>query len=193
MTIKELYRVNPLRFILATISYVLIPLSAIGQSYLLMYEVTALSNRNLKLWLWLTAGELLILLVTNLTQSSSNYLATKQIQNYNHQVRANTIKHYYFDGQDHTVAAMQNRLTTDLKNTNENYLLNFFRSVQMACYILFAVIVLLLIHWSLLLVTLVLVGISIYLPQLIAKPIQAAFSKISDSNKKIFGCCRKMA
>ena len=191
MTIKELYRVNPLRFILATISYVLIPLSAIGQSYLLMYEVTALSNRNLKLWLWLTAGELLILLVTNLTQSSSNYLATKQIQNYNHQVRANTIKHYYFDGQDHTVAAMQNRLTTDLKNTNENYLLNFFRSVQMACYILFAVIVLLLIHWSLLLVTLVLVGISIYLPQLIAKPIQAAFSKISDSNKKYLDVAEK--
>lgn len=122
MTIKELYRVNPLRFILATISYILIPLSAIGQSYLLMYEVTALSNRNLKLWLRLTAGELIILLVTNLTQSSSNYLATKQIQSYNHQVRANTIKHYYFDEQDHTVAAMQNRLTTDLKNTNDNYL-----------------------------------------------------------------------
>ncbi|NRN71787.1 hypothetical protein IMAU80627_00311 [Lactobacillus helveticus] len=60
MTIKELYRVNPLRFILAAVSYVLIPLSAIGQSYLLMYEVTALSNRNLQLWLLLTVAELLI-------------------------------------------------------------------------------------------------------------------------------------
>lgn len=184
MTIEELYRVNPLRFILATISYILIPLSAIGQSYLLMYEVTALSNRNLRLWLWLTLGELILLLTTGISQSSSYYLATKQIQNYNHQVRAKTVKHYYFDNQNHTVAAMQNRLTTDLKNTNDNYLSNFFRSVQMVCYILFAVIVLLLIHWSLLLVTLVLVGVSIYLPQLIAKPIQAAFSNISDSNKK---------
>ncbi|WP_367397004.1 ABC transporter transmembrane domain-containing protein [Lactobacillus helveticus] len=132
-----------------------------------------------------------LLLVTNFTQSSSYYLATKQIQSYNHQVRADTIKHYYFDGKNHTVAVMQNRLTTDLKNTNDNYLINFFRSVQMVCYILFAVIVLLLIHLSLLLVTLILVGISIYLPQLIAKPIQSAFSNISDSNKKYLDVAEK--
>lgn len=191
MTIKELYKTSPWRFILTTIFYVLIPLTAIGQSYLLMYEITALANRNLVLWIWLTLGGLILLLISGISQSSSNYLATKQIQKYNHQVRANTIRHYYFDNKNHTVSEMQNRLTTDLKNTNDNYLKKFFNSIQMICYILFSVIILLLIHWSLLLVTVVLVGISIYLPKLIEKPIQAAFLNISNSNKKYLDVAEK--
>ena len=130
MTIKELYKINPFGFILTIIFNVLIPLTAIGQSYLLMYEVTALANKNLALWLWLTLGEFILLLISGISQSSSSYLATKQIQRYNHQVRANTIKHYYFDNQNHTVSGMQNRLTTDLKNTNENYLKKFFSSID---------------------------------------------------------------
>ena len=37
MTIKELYKINPFDFILTIIFNVLIPLTAVGQSYLLMY------------------------------------------------------------------------------------------------------------------------------------------------------------
>lgn len=160
MKIKALYQTNPLHFIFTVISYILIPLTAIGQSYVLMYEITALSKRQFGPWLWLIIFEVIILGIGGLGQSFAIYLATKQIQEYNHQVRSDIIKHYYYDGQDHQVAAMQNRLVTDIKNTNDNYLMKVFNSIQMVGYILFSVIVLLLIHWSLLLVTIVLVGIS---------------------------------
>ena len=184
MKIKALYQTNPLCFIFAVISYILIPLTAIGQSYVLMYEITALSKRQFLPWVWLTIFEVIILGIGGLGQSFAIYLATKQIQEYNHKVRSDIIKHYYYDGQDHQVAAMQNRLVTDIKNTNDNYLMKVFNSIQMVGYILFSVIVLLLIHWSLLLVTIVLVGISIYLPKLLEKKMQSAFSDISDSTKK---------
>lgn len=184
MKIKALYQITPLRFILTVISFVLIPLSAIGQSYILMYNVTALSKRQFWLWLWLTVFELIILGIGTLGQSFAMYLSTKQIQEYNHKVRSDIIKHYYYDDQNYRVAAMQNRLITDIKNTDDNYLMKIFNCIQMFSYILFSIIVLLLIHWSLLLVTIVLGGISIYLPKLLERKMQVAFSDISDSNKK---------
>lgn len=191
MTIKGLYQSNPLRFLCTILAYVTTPLGAIGQSYLLMYQITALVNRKLNLWLSLTLLEFIMLLILALSQSVAPYLAKKQIQKYNHKIRTDTVRHYYFDGKTHAVSEMQNRLTTDLKNTNDNYLMNFFRSIQMVCYILFSVIVLLFIHWSLLLVTIILVSLSIYLPKLIEKPIQAAFSKISASNQKYLDVTEK--
>lgn len=191
MTIKGLYQSNPFRFICTIIAYIATPLGAIGQSYLLMYQVTALVNRKFNLWLWLVLAEFIILVMLALSQSVAPYLAKKQIQKYNHKIRTDTVRHYYFDGETHAVSEMQNRLTTDLKNTNDNYLMNYFRSIQMVCYILFSVIVLLFIHWSLLLATIILVSLSIYLPKLIEKPIQAAFSKISASNQEYLDVAEK--
>lgn len=184
MTFKGLYQVNPLRFILATINYVLVALTAILQSYLTMYEITALSNHRLNIWLWFIFAEFLILLVTGVSYSLGDYLARKQIQEYNHVVRARTITHYYFDDKYHSVSLMQNRLTTDLKNVNASYLLSGFNCIKMFCYILFVMIALISIHWSLLVITFISVILSIYLPRILEKPLQRAFSNISDTNKK---------
>lgn len=184
MTFKGLYQVNPLRFIFAAINYVLVALTAILQSYLIMYEITALSNRRFNIWLWFILAEFLILLVTGISYSLGDYLARKQVQEYNHVVRAKTISHYYFDNQDHSVSSMQNRLTTDLKNVNASYLLSGFNCIKMACYVLFVMIALISIHWSLLLITFLSVILSIYLPKILEKPLQKAFSNISDTNKK---------
>lgn len=191
MSIRGLYETKPWRFILTVLFYILIPLTAIGQSYLLMYEITALSNHQFSLWLLLTLAESIVLLITGISQALSNYLATKQIQEYNHQIRNNIVNHYYYDKNDHKTSAMQNRLTTDLRNVDENYLTLFFKSIQMIFYILFSIVVLLSIHWSLLLVTLILVVISIFLPNLLMKPMQKAFSNISDSNKKYLDTAEK--
>lgn len=191
MTIKGLYQINPLRFFLALFSYVLIPFSAIGQSYLLMYQITALADRKLKLWLWLTLAEFIVLLISTASQSLGLYLSNKQIQEYDHQIRANILRHYYYDGKDHQVSAIQNRFTTDLKNVDSNYLQRIFNIAQMIGYIVFSIIVLLLIHWSLLLVTLILVGISFYLPKVLKRPMQAVFSNISDSSRKYLDTAAK--
>lgn len=191
MTIKALYQSSPGRFILTSILYTLIPLTAIGQSYIIMYTTTALTNRNLSIWLWLTLGETIVLFWGSISQSWAYYSLVKLIQKYNHQVRAQIIRHYYYDGQEHKVSAIQNRLITDFKNTDDNYLNRFFNCIQMVGYILFSVGVLLSIHWSLLLMTIVLVALSVYLPKLFEKKMQSAFSNVSDSTKKYLDVIEK--
>lgn len=123
-------------------------------------------------------------MVTDISYSWGDYLAKKQVQEYNHVVRSKIISHYYFDNKNHPVSGIQNRLTTDLKNINTSYFMKGFYCIQQACYILFVVIALVSINWSLLVVTIISVIISIYLPKIVEKPMQKAFSNISDTNKK---------
>lgn len=191
MTIKALYHSSPVHFILTFILYILIPLTAIGQSYIVMYTTTALTKHSLSIWLWLTLGEAIVLFWGSISQSLAYYSSVKLIQKYNHQVRAKIIRHYYYDGQEHKVSAIQNRLITDFKNTDDNYLSRFFNCIQMVGYILFSAGVLLSIHWSLLLMTIVLVALSIYLPKLLEKKMQTAFSSVSDSTKKYLDVIEK--
>jgi len=191
MTIKALYQFSPLHFALTVISYIMIPLASIGQSYIIMYSTTALTDRNLSIWLWLILGEAIALFWGAISQSLAYYQTIKLIQGYNHQIRSQIVQHFYYDKQSHKISTIQNRLITDFKNTNDNYLRKFFNCVQMVGYILFSASVLLSIHWSLLLVTIVLVGISIYVPKLLEKRMQSAFFNISDSTKKYLDITEK--
>ncbi|WP_294836886.1 ABC transporter transmembrane domain-containing protein [uncultured Lactobacillus sp.] len=81
---------------------------------------------------------------------------------------------------------VKNRLTNDL-NTVDN---QSFNLIPVICnflgYILFSVIALLTMHWSLLLLILISVAVSLILPKIIEKPLQKATEKVSHQNRQYF-------
>ena len=183
MTFKGLFKANPLLFILASVNCLLSGAAAIGGSWLLMYDITAMQQRQWHTWLILIIWEAVILAGAYMFSQLASYFFGKNWQQYNHQVRDKIIKHYYDDGKKHNVSEMQNRLVTDIKNVNMQYFQPFGNILYGASLILFSIIVTASINWTLLIVTLVAVALSIYLPKLLDKMLTKSFSNISDTTK----------
>lgn len=183
MSLKGLFKINPFLFILASLNGFLSGAAAIGGSWLLMYDTTAMQQRQWRTWVVLIIWEAIILAGAYAFSQLASYFLGKIIQQYNHQVRDKIIKHYYDDGQKHNVSEMQNRLVTDIKNVNVQYFQPFGNILYGASLIIFAIIVTASINWTLLIVTLAAVALSIYLPKLLDKMLTKSFSNISDATK----------
>ena len=183
MSLKGLFKANQFLFILASINGFLSGAAAIGGSWLMMYDITALQQRYWHTWVILIIWEAIILTGAYAFSQLASYFLGRIVQQYNHQVRDKIIKHYYDDGQKHNVSEMQNRLVTDIKNVNVQYFQPFGNILYGASLIIFSIIVTASINWALLIVTLLAVGLSIYLPKLLDKMLTKSFSNISDTTK----------
>lgn len=183
MSLKGLFKTNPFLFILAALNGFLSGAAAIGGSWLLMYDTTAMQQKQWHTWVILMIWEAIILASAYAFSQLAVYFLEKVTQQYNHQVRDKIIKHYYDDGQPHRVSEMQNRLVTDIKNVNVQYFQPFGNILYGASLIIFSIIVTASINWTLLIVTLIAVALSIYLPKLLDKMLIKSFSNISDTTK----------
>ncbi|MBA1393585.1 ABC transporter ATP-binding protein, partial [Lactobacillus sp. XV13L] len=101
------------------------------------------------------------------------------------------VDHLCYTKQEYSIAQVQNFLTNDLVQGEENYLDAFFDLVGGLGYVVSALVLLFTIHWTMLVVISVMVIISLLLPKLIEKPLQRAMMGISDSNKKYLDTIRK--
>lgn len=140
-------------------------------------------ERKLTAWLALISIYTLVLLSNYLFSSWGNVLLAKQNQAYSQQVRAKALQHWFWDGQAHPVAAAQNRLTNDLALVTTQYFAMIPQIVYFSGFLVFAILELLLIHWSLLLVSLLSVFISLLLARLFAKAVQNVANNLSLKNK----------
>ena len=113
MTIKEFYRINPLRFIvLLLVNIGLYALPILGTAFSII-ETTAIQQGNFKIFLIVNVCAFVCLMADYLLQGLSQYILSQQEEQYNVAIRDKTTKHFYADQKDHAVAQVQNRLTHD--------------------------------------------------------------------------------
>ena len=191
MTIKEFYKTNPLRFIvLLLINISFYALLIIGTVFSII-ETTAIQKGNFKIFLITILCSFVCVMADYLMQGLTNYLLSCQEEQYNIAIRAKTVNHCYEDQKDHTVAQVQNRLTNDVVQSQQNYITPFFSLIGGVVIIVSAVILLILLHWSLLVTIVIMVVISLLLPKLLEKPLQKSMLRISQSNQKYLDCLEK--
>ena len=167
------------------------PFVLIGASYLNMWEFTALRQHDGQAWLLIITFTTLAYLLSYAFDWSSEYLLTRKVQEFNHTLRSKIVSHVYHDRKNYQTSQVKNRLTNDLNTVNNQS----FNLIPVICnflgYILFSVIALLTMHWSLLLLILISVAVSLILPKIIEKPLQRATENVSHQNRQYLDLIEK--
>ena len=183
MSLKELYRINPKRFILLVILQIFTPAVSIVNIYVAQQEANIVLTKNLRNYWLISFLALTLMFISYGVFAWFNYLSNKQMQEISNQVRAEIVDHYYHDGKEHQVAAMQNRLTNDLEIVMGNYYEPFLMGIYGATLVVGVIVYLIILNWLLLITILLMVAVSLLLPKLTEKPLQKATKMISDSNQ----------
>ena len=181
---KQYIKVNPWRFYLFIFIAVLVPILNIVNTYMVQLETNIVLSRNWTNFIIITCITLVFSMSAYAIFSLIQYLKNAQFQDLSNDVRDNIVKHYYDDGKDHSVPEMQNRLTNDLQIVNENYFSQIGNLIDGVVTIVGVLIYLILLNWQLLVVILIMVVFSYFLPKLIEKPLQKATEYISQSNEQ---------
>ena len=191
MTFKNFFHTNQIRFIFIVLFSFLQPFVLIGASYLNMWEFTALRQHDGQAWLLIITFTTLAYLSSYAFDWGSEYLLVRQVQEFNRTLRSKIVSHVYHDRKNYQTSQVKNRLTNDLNTVNNQS----FNLIPVICnflgYILFSVIALLTMHWSLLLLILISVAVSIVLPKIIEKPLQKATEKVSHQNRQYLDLIEK--
>lgn len=184
MSFKGLYKVNKFRMIIYTFLLVIAAASVVIGSFLNMFMVTAVSTKSWSgLILFASLALITFILSEALMTLINDYIGELQMQDYLEQVRNKIAAHFFKDGKKHSVSAFQNRLTNDLELIKNNYLLGYAVIVIFVVYIIISFAALLYIHWSLLVVSIIVDLISFYVPKLMQKPMEKAANNLSEQNK----------
>lgn len=190
MKIKDFWHVNPVAFICTVIVKLLAPALALLNTQVGIYQVDAIQQVSLSKFLKLTALSFVLLVVSYLIEYLFDYILAKQKERYKEIIRAKIVNHLCYTKQEYSIAQIQNFLTNDLIQSEENYLDAFFKLVSGIGYFISALVLLFTIHWAMLIVISLMVIVSLLLPKLIEKPLQKAMMAISASNKKYLDTIR---
>lgn len=184
MKIKDFWHVNPLIFISTIIVQLLVPALSLLTVQVGIYQVDAIQQVNLPKFLKLTALNFVLLAVSYIVEYLFDYLLAKQKEQYKVILRTKIINRLCYTKQEYSIAQIQNFLTNDLIQSEENYLDAFMSLIGGLGYVVSALVMLFSIHWIMLVVISLMIIISLLLPKLTEKPLQKAIIAISDNNKK---------
>ncbi|MCT6903136.1 MAG: ABC transporter transmembrane domain-containing protein, partial [Lactobacillus sp.] len=191
MTIKDFYKQNPLRFMILILITVLEWTLPIVTTQLIMLLTTAIQQQKFQQFLIINVISFMPFLFQYLIQGLHAFLLSKQQEEFNFHIRKRSVSHFYADQKEHSVAQIQNRLTNDLNQSQENYFAPFFGLIGGVINLVSVIVLLISLHWSLLLTIILMVAISLVLPKLLEKPLQNSMTKISKSNNQYLDCLEK--
>ena len=191
MTIKDFYKQNPLRFMILILITVLEWTFPIVTTQLIMLETTSIQQQKFQQFLIINVISFMPFLFQYIIQGLHAFLLSKQQEEFNFHIRKRSVSHFYADQKEHSVAQIQNRLTNDLNQSQENYFAPFFSLIGGVINLVSVVVLLISLHWSLLLTIILMVAISLVLPKLLEKPLQNSMTKISKSNNQYLDCLEK--
>lgn len=191
MTIKDFYKQNPLRFMILILITVLEWTLPIVTTQLIMLLTTAIQQQKFQQFLIINVISFMPFLFQYLIQGLHAFFLSKQQEEFNFHIRKRSVSHFYADQKEHSVAQIQNRLTNDLNQSQENYFAPFFGLIGGVINLVSVIVLLISLHWSLLLTIILMVAISLLLPKLLEKPLQNSMTKISKSNNQYLDCLEK--
>ncbi len=183
MTLKGYFASNRIRFIGIVLCNALAAFVTIFGAYMNIAQISVLRTRKWSSWLMIILIYTIVLLSNYLFSSLGSILLAKQNQSYDQQVRRKILQHWFSDGHTHQASASQNRLTNDLEMVNSQYFAMIPQIIYFSSLLVFSILALLMIHWALLVVSLLSVVVSLMLPKWFSKAVQKAANNLSQKNK----------
>lgn len=184
MNLKELFKLNPLRFTAGLSFQALVAIAGTFSSYLLTLQFDMIRKYNLRMFLIYGMAQLICWGVSYLALYLSDSIWQKHIQNYLHLIRQDLTDHYFEENKQQDIAHIQNRLTNDLTLLKDNYLISIRYITGMVAGIIMVTISLLTFQWTLLVACVIFAAVQIYLPKVMDKSLQKATILVSEANKK---------
>lgn len=183
MSFKGFIKTNYFRFVYINLLSIISGTAAVLAGYVQMYWLTFIKDRS---WTKIVICSLLMFCLYLAAQGMNyyiQYLMRIQEEEYNKKIRNKLATHYFRDGKDHKVAAVQNRMTNDLEMIRTNYfdcykIVPFWGALFVA-----ALVALLTINWLIFLVSIVSDVISYFVPKLVQKKMEQATNNVSAQNK----------
>lgn len=180
MTIHDLYKINPIRFIFVILLCIFNALVTIASSYALTWQFDAIKNKNLSLFLYMILMQTFMLITAYFLGCFPRYIWSKQVEELNHKVRQELASRYFEKTSSTTL--MQNQMINDLALIKENYAnswLQIFYNLMIAVGVLFS---LLSFHWSLCLLSAVVAFLQILVPKLLETKLEEVGQNVSNAN-----------
>ncbi|RVU71588.1 MULTISPECIES: ABC transporter ATP-binding protein [Lactobacillus] len=183
MNLKELFKLNPFRFIVSLSFQVLGALAGVSASLFLTWQFNAVRQKQLTWFFIWTGGQLACWVVSYLVLTWSNILWQRHTQDYLHLIRQELTDHYFETQQELKIAKVQSRMTNDLNLLAQDYLLSIRKIAGMLASILVVAVSLFTFQWSLLVACLIFAAVQILLPKVMSKALQKATQRVSAANE----------
>lgn len=183
MQIKDLFRLNPGRFLALLLARALTALLTAWAAFALTWEFSAIKDRHFQQFLLFAVLQLFLLLLGSLLDQVTDYFWELHLEKYFHQIRQEVLAHAYAEAAG-TKENLQSELTNDLEMLKDQYADSIGGIVHSAVLLALVAGSLASFRWSLLLLVIAVSALQMYLPRVLDEPLQKATDKISASNRK---------
>ena len=183
MKLSNLIKTNILNSILIVSLIVIYGCGTAFSSYVIKFAYNSLSKSHFFQFLYFILVSLITGLVAFIINSVATWLYSRQLQQYIGLIRDNLVKHYYHSKSVST-AAMVNNLNNNLQLLTDQYANQVLRILSSLFVMITSTIALVMFHWSIAVLVVTLVIITLLVPKLTHKALTKATKKISEQNKK---------
>jgi ABC-type bacteriocin/lantibiotic exporter with double-glycine peptidase domain len=190
MSIKKLFKSNKKLFILIFFMvFIGMAIDSLSQ-YLMTPAYNYLRNMNLLGFILFMCLALGCDAVRLGLISGSDYLYSKETQNYLHQIRKK-ISRYFFKNEISQTAKVQNSMVANLDQLTTKYLVPIKNSFMYFLAVVFSIGILFSFNWILVVVTIILTIISLLLPKVFEKMTSSATVTVTKKNEKFLNILDK--
>lgn len=185
--IKKMIKKHPIFILLVTVLTIATNALETVANLILIYAINTIVDRKVKLFLLLLALMLLGYLVHWVTGYYTNVLEEKLIQKENHDIRQKYMKNQMSIALEKNLDAdkMINVVTNDVLLFDQQYLKGFYKLFNCIFGIVFSAIALVYLHWSLLVLSIVMTICLLFVPKLVGKRLSTTTKNISNRNDEL--------
>ena len=183
MKLSNLIKTNILNSILIVSLIVIYGCGTAFSSYVIKFAYNSLSKSHFFQFLYFILVSLITGLVAFIINSVATWLYSRQLQQYIGLIRKKLVKHYFHSESDST-GAMINNLNNNLQLLTDQYGNQVLRILSSIFVMDTSTIALVMFHWSIAVLVICLVFVTLLIPKLTRKAANKATRKISEQNKK---------
>ena len=183
MKLSNLIKANVLNSILIVFLVVIYGCGSAFSSYVIKFAYNSLSKSHFTQFLYFILLSLITGLVAFIINSVATWLYSRQLQQYIGLIRKKLVKHYFHSESDST-GAMINNLNNNLQLLTDQYGNQVLRILSSIFVMVTSTIALVMFHWSIAVLVICLVFVTLLIPKLTRKAANKATRKISEQNKK---------
>ncbi|KXN76478.1 ATP-binding cassette domain-containing protein [Lactobacillus johnsonii] len=183
MTIRTLFKINPLRFIISLLLEGMSALLVVLETYFLTIQFDQIKTHNYYGFFLFAFLQIISFILSSGFKQLGDYLWSVQVQKSFHQVRKNFLDGLVKSRQTYSPAIVQNQLVKNLKIVKEGYTDSIKNAVYQGALLVFITTTLLQLQWEMFLVALGWSCIQLYLPKLFENKLNNAYGNLSEHNK----------
>lgn len=184
MTIKTLFKINPLRFIISLMLEGMSALLVVLETYFLTIQFDKIKIHDYHGFFLFACLQIISFILSSGFKQLGNYMWTIQVQKVFHEVRKNFLDGLVKNRQVYHPDIVQNRLVKNLKIIKEEYTDSIKGAVYQGFLLLFITTTLLQLQWEMFVIALIWSCIQLYLPKLFENKLDIVYSNLSEQNKK---------